>query len=235
MKLKIIIFVFFIFLIALPPVYAHKPLQSDGSNTTFENALIIPDHKISWAIYEELDPYQTKFYSFDAKKGESFYSSIVIPKLERLENYKPSMALIGKGIEIQNIPELTERLPDGGKVVFNYDGVIPSEEFYEPFGQATYWERQEIQITIPQDGMYYLMVFDKQGFGGKYSLAVGKIESFSFIDFITILPTAWLDTKFFFEDYVSPLIFFLLVFGIPIGVILLRKRKKLRFQLLMPR
>ena len=44
------------------PADAHKPIQSDGTNLTFENALQIPDHKISWVIYEQLDPFNTKFY-----------------------------------------------------------------------------------------------------------------------------------------------------------------------------
>ncbi len=206
---------------------AHKPIQSDGKNLSFENAMQIPDHMTSWVIYEELDAYQTKFYSFEAKKGEPFYASIVIPKLDRLESYKPSLALAGEGIQIKNIRNIDADLPPGGAVVYDYDGIIPSKEFYEPFGQTTYWERQEIQISIPEDGTYYIIVFDLQGVPGKYSLAVGTIEDFSMIDFFTVLPAAWFETKLFYGDYFSISIFFTILLGIPASIFFGIKRKKI--------
>ncbi len=225
-KLELACLFSFIVFFYFAPADAHKPIQSDGKNLTFENALIIPDHQISWVIYEELEAYQTKFYSFEAKQGESFYTSIVIPKLERLETYKPSLAIIGEGIQIQNIHKIDTELPPGGVVVYDYDGIIPSEEFYEPFGQASYWERQEIKISIPEDGTYYIVVFDLQGFPGKYSLAVGTIEDFSLIDFFTVLPSAWFETKLFFEDYLSLSIFAGFFMGISFLIILRKRHKK---------
>jgi hypothetical protein len=216
----------FVILFNFAPADAHKPIQSDGINLSFENALQLSDHKISWVIYEELEAFQSKFYSFEAKQGDSFYASIVIPTLDRLESYKPSLALVGEGIQIENIPNIDAILPSGGIVVYDYDGVIPSKEFYEPFGQTTYWDRQEIQISIPEDGTYYIVVFDEQGVPGKYSLAVGTIEDFSMIDFFTVLPSAWFETKLFFEDYFSLSIFFSFIFGIPALIIILKKRKK---------
>jgi hypothetical protein len=224
-RLELAFLLSFIILFYFAPADAHKPIQSDGKNLSFENALIIPDHKISWVIYEELDANQNKFYSFEAKQGESFYASIVIPKLERLETYKPSLAIIGEGIQIQNIHKIDTDLPAGGIVVYDYDGIIPSEEFYEPFGQATYWERQEVEISIPEDGTYYIVVFDLQGLPGKYSLAVGTIEDFSMVDFFTVLPSAWFETKLFFEDYfsLSILVSFFLVM---ILLIIIKKKHK---------
>jgi hypothetical protein len=60
-----------------------------------------------------------------------------------------------------------------------------------------------------------------------WMLAVGEIEDFSALDFFTIIPSAWLDTKFFFEDYVSPTIaIFLLVVLPALITILLVKRLK---------
>lgn len=219
----------FLILFYFPPADAHKPIQSDGTNQSFQNALQIPDHKISWVIYEDLDEYQAKFYTFEAKKGDSFYASIVIPKLERLEAYKPSLALAGEEILIENIHNIDAELPPGGIVVYDYNGVIPSKEFYEPFGQTTYWERQEIKISIPEDGTYYIIVFDSQGFPGKYSLAVGTIEDFSMTDFFTVLPSAWFETKIFYGDYFSISIFFSLLFGIPVLIFLRIKNKKAVF------
>lgn len=220
-KIALVMFMI-IFSIVIVQAHGHKPIQSDQQNTTIENALKIPDHKISWVIYEELGPYQKKFYQFEANKGDSFYASIVIPKLERQENYKPSLGLVF-GDEIKDSYAIQESLAQDG-LISNYEGVIPSKEFYEPFGQATYWERQEIKINIPKDGVYYLVVFDTQGIDGKLSLAIGTIEDFTFLDFFTVLPLAWIDTKFFFEDYLSLSIFFGMIASIP-ALLIVRKLK----------
>jgi len=91
---KIIILLFLITIISTSPAYGHKLISHDDSHRDFDSALVIPDHKISWAIYENLGASETKFYVFDAKEGDSFYASIVIPKLEGLENYSPSIILM---------------------------------------------------------------------------------------------------------------------------------------------
>ena len=220
-----IIFALIFLVLFTGTAYAHKPIESDGTNANYQSALKIPDHKISWVIYENLESNEAKFYEFNAKRDDSFYASIVIPKLERLENYKPSLALIGESIPSNGLPDNDFALPAGGIMIFNYDEDIPSKEFYEPFGQASYWERQEINLEIPETGTYYLMVYDIQGLDGKYSLAIGKIEDFSFIDFFTILPKAWFDTKIFFEDYFSVGIVFAVLI-IPSTILVQRKRLK---------
>ena len=87
--------------------------------------------------------------------------------------------------------------------------------------------------SLPSDGMYYLVVFDGSLVQDeeKYTLAVGEIEDFSLLDFFTIIPTAWLDTKFFFEDYASPTIAISLLVAVPaLIMILLVKRLKRRDQ-----
>jgi len=86
---------------------------------------------------------------------------------------------------------------------FLYEGKFPGNEFYELFGQVTYWERQEVRTEIPVDGEYFIVVMDEKNQSGKYSLAIGTIEDFSGGDFFTILPKAWIDTKLFVEDYAS--------------------------------
>lgn len=73
---------------------AHKLLTHDNSHRSFDSSLVIPDHKISWAIYEDLGTNEAKFYTFEAKKGDSFYASIIIPKIQGLENYAPTLLLV---------------------------------------------------------------------------------------------------------------------------------------------
>jgi hypothetical protein len=218
-------------------VYAHKLIPTDGTNISISNSLEITDPSISWAMYEEING-DIRYYSFYGKQGELLYASIVIPKLENLIEFTPSVAFIGVESHLDLIEEfkiLKPRksfdfsLPEGyNAYVFDYDGIIPSKEFYEPFGQVTYWERQEINFDFPVDGTYYLAVFDENSTPGKYALAVGTVEDFSVYDFFTILPYAWFETKLFFNDYLSAISIILILIGLlcVIGFLIYRKFKK---------
>ena len=213
---KIIFIVFALAIISTNYASAHKLISHDDSHRDFDSALVIPDHKISWAIYENLDVNEAKFYTFEAKKGDSFYASIVIPKIQGLENYAPTLVMVGEDNFFRD------------KVI--YENGFPGKEFYEPFGQVTYWERQELRTEIPKDGTYFIVVTDEKNQSGKYSLAVGEIEDFSGENMFTLLPKAWLDTKFFVNDYVSIVIafgIFLAMCSVPVIAIFKKRKTKL--------
>ena len=223
MRKILFLFLFLIVLSISPVAHAHKLISHDDSHRDYESALVIPDHKISWAIYDNLGVNETKFYTFDAKKGDSFYASIVIPKLDGLQNYSPSLVLVNDDLfnndsSSSNIESNIEK--------YLYEGDYPGNEFYEPFGQVTYWERQEITTIIPDDGQYFILVLDEKNQSGKYALAVGTIEDFSGSDFFTVLPKAWFDTKLFFNDYVSFIIGISILVGFPtmLSLIILRNK-----------
>ena len=207
---SIILIALFCMLLLPTSAFAHKLIPTDGTNIDYETALNIPDPVISWAMYEELDG-KPLFYKFEAKKGDRLYGSIVIPKLEPLENFTPSLVLIGPETFLELVDELRVLdsnnefdfpLPDGyAAYVIDYNGPIPSKEFYEPFGQITYWERQEIDLEIEAPGKYYMAVFDKNNSSGKLAVAIGYIEDFSGNDFVTVLPNAWFESRYFSEDF----------------------------------
>ena len=210
--------------------FAHKLIPTDGSNNDIVSALEIPDPIVSWAMYEELNN-NVLYYKFDAKKGDKLSASIVIPKLDGLEDFSPSLAFIAPSFTINLISELKVLdstksfpfpIPDGyDAIVFDYNGKLPSKESYEPFGQITYWERQEIDLVVPVDGTYYLAVYDSSGDYGKLALAIGYVEDFSAIDFMTVLPYAWFESRYFVEDYVTPVIASLVAIGLILGVVFL--------------
>ena len=227
----------------------HKPLKVDESNNDFSTAKEIPNHKISWGIYEELSgSNDVHYYKFAADEGDRLYAQISIPKLEKLSTFVPSIALVGSNVTAGNleagnsvreyahdIGDLPFAIPPGMRaIVVDYNGQIPSSEFYEPFTQTSYWERQEIVInSLPSVGTYYLVVFDRSLMedAAKYTLAVGEIEDFSLLDFFTIIPSAWLDTKFFFEDYISPTIAISLLVVVSSLITILRvKQLRRRYQ-----
>jgi hypothetical protein len=228
----------------------HKPLEVvDDSNNNFTTAKEIPNHRISWAIYEELTgSNDIHYYKFAAKEGERLYAQVSIPKLEKFSAFAPTIALVESDLTATNLEsgeysvreyahdtgDLPFAIPSGMRaIVIDYNGPIPSSEFYEPFTQTSYWERQEIVInSLPSDGTYYLVVFDRSLVqdAGKYTLAVGEIEDFSLLDFFTIIPSAWLNTKLFFEDYVSPTIAISLLVALPalVAVLLVKRVKRRR-------
>ena len=220
---KIIILFILMIIISTSPAYGHKLISHDDSHRDFDSALVIPDHKISWAIYDNLGVEETKFYTFDAKKGDSFYASIVIPKLDGLQNYSPSLVLVNddlfNGASSADIQSNVQK--------YLYEGDYPGNEFYEPFGQVTYWERQEVTTIIPEDGQYFILVLDEKNQSGKYALAVGTIEDFSGSDFVSVLPKAWFDTKLFFNDYVSFIIGISILVAIPSLIVIIILRKKI--------
>ena len=183
------------------------------------------------------------FYKFEAEKDDRLFSSIVIPKLDDLENFTPSLVLIGPSTFLDLVDELKVMdvdknfdypIPNGyDAYVFDYAGSIPSKEFYEPFGQITYWERQEIDLEIEAPGTYYMAVFDKNGSTGKLALAIGYIEDFSGNDFVTVLPNAWLESRYFSEDF-TPLFIFIRILSGTIGLIgfgIYRKLNKTQYYL----
>ena len=218
--------------------FAHKLIPTDGSNNDISSALEIPDPIVSWAMYEELSN-NVLYYKFDAKKGDKLFANIVIPKLDGLEDFSPSLVFIAPTFTVNLIAELkvldsTESfpfpIPDGyDAIVFDYDGVLPSKEFYEPFGQITYWERQEINLVVPVDGTYYLAVYDSNGDYGKLALAIGYVEDFSATDFMTVLPYAWVESRYFVEDYITPVSVSLVTLGLIAGGIFL-VYKKIRYK-----
>ncbi len=234
---KIVVIGIFCLLMLPASAFGHKLIPTDGTNIDYESALNIPDPVISWAMYEELED-NALFYKFDAKKDDRLFSSIVIPKLDDLENFTPSLVLIGPSTFLDLVDELKVMdvdknfdypIPDGyDAYVFDYNGPIPSKEFYEPFGQVTYWERQEIDLEIEAPGTYYMAVFDKNGSTGKLAVAIGYVEDFSGNDFVTVLPNAWLESRYFSEDYSQLFIMVGILLGIfgLIGFGIYRKIKR---------
>ena len=184
---------------------AHRPLDTDEAGTR-ANPIIVSDHKISWAAYNTLDSNKdVDYYQFEAEKGDNIYASIVIPVIDRLENFNPEFALIGPGLdndyagldssEIKNRLEIKDT---EGVIVIKYK-VQRTGTFFEPFTQTTYWEKQEATINAPVQGKYHLAVFSNQNSQGKYVLSIGRKEEWGFQDLFRY-PKIWWDVRMFTEN-----------------------------------
>ena len=226
MKKTIVLFLLvFCMFFHIDAVVAHQLIFSDGKNTTMENALYIPDPQISWAMYGELEN-NVLFYKFEAEQKEPLYASLVIPALDGLENFSPSLAIITQQQNITMISlhtgekntDVPFALPDGYRaIVFDYDRKSTANVFYEPFTQVNYWERQEIRTESINPGTYYIAVFNPAE-NGKFTLAVGEIEDFSKANFFDSFVRAWFETKIFFNDYLTVVISIIIVIIIFAGI-----------------
>ena len=108
--------------------FGHQLIFSDGMNTKIDNSLYIPDPQISWAMYGEVEN-NVLFYKFDVDQKEPLYASIVIPALEGLEEFHPSLAIISERQNIglislqvdENNTDLPFELPEKfSAIVFDY-------------------------------------------------------------------------------------------------------------------
>ena len=226
MKKSLLIFLGVAFLLFdVNGVFAHQLIFSDGTNTKIEDSLYIPDPQISWAMYGEVEN-NVLFYKFEADQREPFYASIVIPALEGLEEFHPSLAIISERQNIglisshsyENNTDFPFKLPEKfDAIVFDYAGEFPGRVFYEPFTQVNYWERQEIRIDSINPGTYYLAVFDISE-NGKFTLAVGEIEDFRNANFFDSFIRAWFETKIFFGDYLTAFVSILITIAIFSGI-----------------
>jgi hypothetical protein len=262
-RLEIIIMnaVFFFSLSSIfPSVHAHKPLASDNNNNVLEGATKIPDHKISWAIYQELEGTEEVeyYYRFSARQGEIgfLHAGKTILDIEKFQSFSPAVVLIGKNLDKAKLDAQNSqvRLAHSRDTVYNHlnmhgntglvleydnnNSVLP-KLFYEPFTQTSYLIRQELAIpSLSSTGEYAVAIYD----GGlqsdglrEYVLAIGEREDFGPIDFFTTLPAAWFETKLYFQDYLSmavaiAVIASAIIIIILISTIIFRKRITARLQ-----
>ncbi len=188
-------------------VSGHKYLETEGGNGR-EDPILVSDHQISWAAYEELEGEdQVDYYRFTANSGEEIYASLLVPKIDRLSQFKPELGLIGPGLEKNTGDTNTEgQFPlevkdDEDLLIKRFEGEN-SESFFEPFTQTDYWERQVIRKTVTEDGTYHLGVWSQEGQTGKYVLAIGEKEDFGPGDILDY-PSVWWKVRIHNEKYLS--------------------------------
>jgi hypothetical protein len=207
MKIKLVFMVLFMLIFTGTTAYAHRPLF-EKNNTTFQSPILVPDHKISYAVYGVLNTKEdVDFVKFNAAQGDTFYIQMTTPVIKSNKDFEPSIAIIGKGL-LQRDEVPFEVPQDLGVIILPY---VSGEIFYEKFTQTSYYLNQSIRGEIPENGDYYIAVFSKE-LGGKYALTIGEDDKFSLIDFVKF-PYTYLKVKYFFNPLTTIII--------TIGVILI--------------
>ncbi len=192
MKLKRLLIFFILTLVTVIPfssASAHTPIWGDEDITTLENL------STSFAFYRKLPADKVHVYTFIGKQGQNFYAGINVPAVKGLEDYSVTMALFGPSLPEANHDLLPPEFPeDLGALIFPSK---VSADFFESFTQTLYWGRQSIEMTLPADGEYYLLIWQPEGLAGKYVMDSGYAEVFGFGD-IFRFPIWWVQVHVFF-------------------------------------
>lgn len=192
MKLNRLLILTVLVLVALIPsssASAHRPIWGDEDTTTIDNL------STSFAFYRNLPADKVHVYTFIGKLGQNLHAGINIPAVKGLEDYSVTMALFGPTLPEANENQLPPEHPeDLGALIF------PSEvsaDFLESFAQTLFWGRQSIDMTLPADGEYYLVVWQPEGLAGKYVMDSGYTEAFGFGDLL-LFPIWWVQVHLFY-------------------------------------
>ena len=177
---KLLIIFFLLFIMSFSLVFGHVPFES-GEGATMETATVITEPTKSWVVYEELnDKEKVKYYRLEMNKGERIKLDLFNPVKSE---FTPDIIVTGPGIESkEDLPEGIEIPKDMGFIIIKS---ILGESEYEPFTPASYYYLSEADIPVTETGTYYVVIFDFEN-EGKYGLAIGYVEKFSFSEWIGI-------------------------------------------------
>jgi len=177
--------VLLVVLVALAlPAEAHAPEFPEGGGS-LEKATEVKDPTKSWAIYSHLhEGGEAHYYLLRMRQGENITVSLIAPRYSTDKGFLPSMALMGPGIEGNGTPPSFVEVPTGAGVEVIARSLPPGME-YEPFSPSAFHELSNVSLEAPQDGDYYLAVYD-EATEGSYGLAVGLRESFTAEEWVLV-------------------------------------------------
>lgn len=158
-KWGIIGVIFLVIFLSFSLVAAHQP-RLVSSSSSMQNPIVIKNPEVSQAFYGQL---QGSPVYYEIKSNESFrlYINILVPD-------NP-----GSGEQLMSLEILNST---GGRIVLLDAQNSTWKPYFEEFGGDNYLKGPEYNQTQPA-GTYYIKVFNTDN-KGKYSMAVGDIESF---------------------------------------------------------
>jgi hypothetical protein len=161
---------------------AHKPTFG-GDYSSADDAYTVVDPDVSIVVYQDIQCDQDQlWFEMQGEQDFSLYIQLGVPVVERLEGYRPSVALLAPGLPAAD-EALPFDIPEGvGVQVFHSEEVDVPGDFYEPFTQTSSWVVVEERVTLPESGTAWLVAWDPAGWSGKLWLATGEVEDFSDVD-----------------------------------------------------
>ena len=148
-----------IIFLSISMVFAHQPrLASDTSSIS--NPIVVKNPEVSQAFYGNLNG-SPAYYKIESNSSFRFYVNILVPD-------NP-----GSREQLMSV----EILDSSGKTIALLDAKNSTwTPYFEEFGGDNYLKGPEFNQTTPA-GTYYVKIFNDNN-QGKYSLAIGDIETF---------------------------------------------------------
>jgi hypothetical protein len=162
---------------------AHKPSFGEDELNHPENAYAIVDPAASIVIYRSVTCEHAELWmKLDGTQDFPLFVQLLTPQIDRLKDYRPSLALVGPGLPAPEA-DLGIEIPAGmGATVFRTDAVEPVA-FDEPFTDTHDWILVEETVKLPMTGTFYVVAWDPDHRTGKLAVAVGTVENFGPADF----------------------------------------------------
>jgi hypothetical protein len=155
--------------------WAHVPYLEDSDFSTTapfkcQSALQ------STAVYAWLENYaDVDYYNLTAYTSIPFFAELIVPVFDVYANFRPSMALIGPCLPVPTELLPVPLAPGEGAIVLHDDGLDPRPQFFEPFGNKSYYQGPRLEINL-KPGKYRLIYWDPAGNTGDYVATIGKYE-----------------------------------------------------------
>ena len=177
-------------------VHAHKPVSIGGAFSTFDQALEMTDIDVSQVAYVELTQTDRALWLvFAAAAKTRLDVSLGVPVIERLADYRPSLAVLGPGLPAIDLPF---EMPSGvGGIIFDTAGEEP-RFFHEPFTGTDSWILLEGAVELPEEGTHYIVAWPPSEVVDKLWVAIGVREQFGLSDVLS-LPAIIDDVREFHE------------------------------------
>lgn len=158
-KLGIIGILIIILFLSISMAFAHQP-RLDSDSSTIANPIVVKNPEISQAFYGQLNG-NPAYYKIQSSKQFQLYANILVPDIP------------GASSQLMSL-QITD---SSGKTIGLLDAKNSTwTPYFEEFGGDYYLKGPEFNQTVPA-GTYYLKVFNGNN-QGRYSLAIGDIESF---------------------------------------------------------
>ncbi len=176
--------------------WAHKPVVVDGGPTTAATAYVIADPSVSQVGYHERTATQPElWFTFHAEAGDKLSLQAGVPKIDRYQDLRPVLALLGPGLPSIDVPF---ELPAGyGGILYSTLDETPVV-FNEEFTGTDSWQFAAHEPVLAQSGDYYLVGFTSNAQDGKFWMVIGTKEAFGFKDILS-LPSVLFKVRAFHE------------------------------------
>ncbi len=214
-KLRKIVLIL-IALLFIPIALAHQPRIAFETESTSDNPIIIQNPEVSQAFYGELRG-APDYYQVTSGKDFTLYVELTIPDIPK-----------------QRADFLADIYQDGRLFTKINSAGFEWVKFHDDFTGDDYLRGPSFEQSVPA-GTYLIKVYNSDAIG-KYSLIVGKVESFSMrerINAIFILPE--IKSGFFGKPAISAFFnltgglilgFFIIITLISYSVFAVRRKKK---------